>query len=269
MMIRYVNSNNRYVDFYASNLRATEGNFHIRKWKVENDEVLKDRVSYTITLTLRGTLEERQKKLDEICEIFETDVANKKHGKMYYGDYYLECYVISSDTHISSTLVSRSDVELEIYSCREYWIKDNVFSFAGANIEPTPQTDNNKVYPYTYLYNYGKSVGNKKFTLEVLKDSDFKMIVYGQVNNPQITINNHLYNVEVSLYSDEYLVIDSERKKIYKVLNDGTQVNCFDKRNFESYIFESIKKGVNTVNWSGGFSFDLTVYEERSEPRWQ
>ena len=268
MIIKYVNSKNQSIDFYGDNLRATEGNFHTRKWKYENDRFLKDKVSYNVTLTLRGSLEERQRKLDEICTIFETDVANNKTGKMYFGDYYLDCCIIASDTHVSNVLVSRTDVVLEIYSTKDWWIKEQLFSFVKANAMAEPQAENEKIYSYSYPYNYGQSVGNENFYYESIKDSEFKMIVYGMVNNPQITINDHLYNVNVELNESEYLVIDSLEKSIYTVSANGTKTNVFNKRNFNSYVFEAIKQGANAVSWSGGFSFDLIVYEERSEPKW-
>ena len=94
------------------------------------------------------------------------------------------------------------------------------------------------------------------------------MIVYGPVNNPSVTIGNHLYNVNCEVDSSEYLVIDSIEREIYIISNFGEKKNVFNKRNNESYIFQKINHGINSVIWSGGFGFDITVYDERSEPEW-
>ena len=40
------------------------------------------------------------------------------------------------------------------------------------------------------------------------------------------------------------------------------------ERSLAEYIFEKLAPGEHEVSWGHGFGFDVTVYEERSEPPW-
>ena len=52
-----------------------------------------------------------------------------------------------------------------------------------------------------------------------------------------------------------------------KTTAGGQKINAFDLRNKEESVFEQIPPGKLALDWSGTFGFDLTLYEERSEPR--
>ena len=70
------------------------------------------------------------------------------------------------------------------------------------------------------------------------------------------------------LETGEYLVINSLSKKIYKVKNDGEQVNQYNLQDRDWYVFQKVASGSHSVSWSGLFGFDITMYERRSEPKW-
>ena len=53
-----------------------------------------------------------------------------------------------------------------------------------------------------------------------------------------------------------------------KYRNNGVMVNLFDLRGKEFSVFEPIPGDVVTVTWNGSFGFDITLFEERSEPAW-
>ena len=95
-----------------------------------------------------------------------------------------------------------------------------------------------------------------------------KLIIYGEVTDPSVTIAGHIYSVTGHVDADEYLVIDSRTKTITKVESDGDRVNWFQYRNKLNYVFQKIPSGENNVLWDGTFSFNVTLYEERSEPKW-
>ena len=73
MRVRYINSQNYSVDFVDANILPTSGYLHQRKWNttIENDSVSLSigNYTYTITLTLRGSLKERKETLDKMCDI--------------------------------------------------------------------------------------------------------------------------------------------------------------------------------------------------------
>ena len=108
----------------------------------------------------------------------------------------------------------------------------------------------------------GKSLNNTDFI-----ETNFRMVIYGACENPEVIIAGHKYQVNVSIAENEYLTIDSVEKTIVLTHTDGTRENCFNSRNRDSYIFEKIPSGVSGVS-SGHFKFDVTLLEERSEPRW-
>ena len=68
--------------------------------------------------------------------------------------------------------------------------------------------------------------------------------------------------------SREYLEIDSVQKTVDLVQIDGTHVSVLNYRDRDNYIFQKIAPGMNYISWNNGFSFEITVFDERSEPPW-
>ena len=58
------------------------------------------------------------------------------------------------------------------------------------------------------------------------------------------------------------------RVKPLAVPRQDTTISKFSDRNRDDYIFEKIPSGSNDVSWDGAFGFDVTLLEERSEPKW-
>jgi hypothetical protein len=83
-----------------------------------------------------------------------------------------------------------------------------------------------------------------------------------------VTIAGNVYAVNGSISAGETLLIDSLNKTITLTTAAGNQINWFDKRNREHYIFKPIPPGQNVVGRNGDFGIDLTVIEKRSEPKW-
>jgi hypothetical protein len=101
-----------------------------------------------------------------------------------------------------------------------------------------------------------------------VESSDFKIVIYGEAVNPSVVIGGHIYAINGMVGKGETLLIDSISRKITLVTAQGQQINWFDKRARENYIFERIPAGKVSVSWPGDFGFDLTVIEKRSEPKW-
>ena len=93
-------------------------------------------------------------------------------------------------------------------------------------------------------------------------------MIYGPCSNPAVYIAGHEYRVNCDVGENEYLTIDATTKRIYLTQNDGKEINVFNNRNRDSYIFEKIPPGNSTVSWDGDFSFDVILLEERSAPKW-
>lgn len=143
-----------------------------------------------------------------------------------------------------------------------------VFEGAITADEFEPYKFMNKDYPHGYSYDYANGAQNTMLLNEGIADADFEITIYGACVNPMIVIGGHAYSVDTEILTGEYLKINSKEKKVYKVKYDGEVVNQFDFRNREYYIFKKISAGANNVAWSGMFGFDVTLLEERSEPKW-
>ena len=94
------------------------------------------------------------------------------------------------------------------------------------------------------------------------------MTIYGPCENPRILINGYPRQIFTSLESNEYLVIDSRDSTVIKHLANGTTVSVYNSRQFQPSIFEKIPSGLLSIDWTGLFGFDVTLFLERSEPKW-
>lgn len=123
-------------------------------------------------------------------------------------------------------------------------------------------------YPYDYSYDYAVIASGRVIKCDSAGKNEFRLVIYGEAVNPSITIGGHKYAINGTIASGETLTVDSLKKTITLTTATGNQINWFDKRDRNSYIFEQIPPGNSAVIWSGEFGFDLTVIEKRSEPKW-
>lgn len=148
---------------------------------------------------------------------------------------------------------------------RPYWVRESKYTFQP---QEASGSGNNMDYPHDYPFDYYNGMSSRILLNEAISDADFELTVYGPCENPEILIGSHKYHVNCQLETGEYLVINSLSKKIYKVKNDGEQVNQYNLQDRDWYVFQKVASGSHSVSWSGLFGFDITMYERRSEPKW-
>lgn len=208
-----------------------------------------------------------QDALDNLIEIFESDVIAGVNGKLYTDTgYYLECKIIASQKNkwrIKGTIVY---VNISILAESLSWIQELTKQFL-------PQTTVNATrglnYPFDYPFNYAPSkVGLATWEIDHYTSSHFLMRIYGPCVDPKVFINNYPYQVFTTLEAGDYLEIDTRNNTVIKYLANGTTQNCYNSRQFTPSIFEKIPPGFLTFSWPGNFGFDMTVFIERSEPKW-
>lgn len=201
--------------------------------------------------------------MNRLHELAETDIAANIPGKIFVGDYYTSGYITASAK--SNYLIRRKycKIDLTLTSDDPAWYREHTYSFFPNENEFSGGVD----YPHDYPYDYDISLNGRKIVSDSIGESAFRLLVYGEATNPTITINGHNYMVLGTIRKGETLLIDSVNKKI-TLTAMGKKINWFDNRGREDYIFEPIPVGQSTVAWSGNFSFDLTVIEKRSEPKW-
>ena len=131
------------------------------------------------------------------------------------------------------------------------------------------RTNGLESYPYDYPYDYSSSINIGNVVNTNFVPINFKAIVYGPVENPAFSIAGHVYRVNTSLESSEYLTVDTLRKTITKTDRRGNITNLFGSRDLSAgYIFEKIPVGENSFVVNPETNVDLTLYAERSEPEW-
>lgn len=204
---------------------------------------------------------------NKLMELAEADIDAKIPGRVFAGDYYTIGYITASKK--SNYLVAERfcNIELTLTSDDPAWYREQTHTFlpnAGGSIGIGSGTD----FPYDYPYDYALSMSGQSVSCGSVGSNAFKLLIYGEAVNPTVIIGGHVYTINGTVSKGETLLIDSVKKTITLTTATGSKANWFSKRGRESYVFEPIPAGQNSVVWSGAFGFDLTVIEKRSEPKW-
>ena len=274
MILKYqASSGNEYNLNIKEEFLTREANYHVWNWVANGTELQfgkrianfsREAAVYSATLTVIGSQTFRKSMLDNLHQDFELDVRNMTPGRIIWGDYYVDCYITDSSTK-PDDYPTWTDNEISIYCPYPFWIKEDTRTFMPQEA-PGAQTFLDYEFDYNYDYFYGNP-GIAIWQTGFPFTSDFKMTVYGPVSDPRILINGYPYQFFDTLEATEYVVIDSRSNTITKYLANETNISIFDLRNKAQSIFKQIPAGTLTFNWSGAFGFDLTLFEERSEPR--
>ena len=270
-LFKYVNHVGEVLDFGKDGLFANANDLRDYSWNYDSDKnrienFRKGVVNKTIPVVIMANSEEEglQKK-NQIFEIFEKDVIAEKQGKIIIGDYYMDCYIYASQKSEYLTHKNLLTTSIGVVGSTGNWIKETRHEFIYSQAADTT----GRGYEYGYEYDYAMGSGNtKKLTNEHFAPCHFIIKISGYALEPSITIANHVYKVNETIQNNEILTIDSRKKTIMLTKNNGVQVNLFNKRNKDSYIFEKIPSGNLNVYWNSEFNFEITLFEERGEPKW-
>lgn len=287
MNFYYVNSKGQKLDFSTYPYIFQEGNLTDYSWQYDavegerQNKISKIRRgigerSFKLALIpdFSLSLEERKNKLlecaDNVYNVFETDVINQTEGKLYSSTgYYLPCMVVSSSKEMWNSGLPFMFQTFSIVSTNNAWIKEETKSF-NKTVALEKGSAGELDYPHDYLFDYApQSIGISYWNIGHITDCKFKMVIYGPVIEPQITINNHPYKLLATLNKDEFAIVDAKNNTVVKVNERGEEINIYDLRSKENSIFKHLPANeVMTIVWNGSFGFDITAYIERSEPQW-
>lgn len=203
---------------------------------------------------------------NEICNIFESDVAKEKFGRLYIGDYYLNCFIVSSEKSGWSVNKMRMTVGFTLVTDNPIWCKETTTAFKHEAY--FSQNSGEIDYPYNYPYNY-TAVATPILINPSVADAGFAIRIYGPCVNPNITIAENAYAILTTLSENEQVIITSNNKEKTVVLSSyGTESNIFSFRDRTCNNFKKIPPGENIISWNHSFDFDVTIISERSEPEW-
>lgn len=217
---------------------------------------------------ISNSKEATQELCNKLNEVFEKDIYNDVAGKIYINDYYMRCFIKSCKKSKRGNGVIRS-YEYTLITDYPFWIKETPYQYLPEN--PISGGDSilteGVMFP-EFQFDFFRAKGDEILYNPSFADSNFILAIYGFVENPQITIAGHPYRVETTVYEGERLVIDSIKGTVEKIGRLGEVTNCYNARGKQKSVFQKIPPGMNTFQWSGGFGVDITLFDERSEPKW-
>lgn len=224
--------------------------------------------SWTLDIVVAGSSADDR---NNMIEAFEYDVLKMTPGKLWSGDYYLECYVTASSKDQWWFDEGYMHASITVTAEKPKWVHE--FYKVYGKGRDTDETGIDYAHDWSFDYTNNLTVSWAVNTNIV--EAPFRMRIYGPTDAAvQVIIGVNVYAVDLTLAEGEVLAIDSRDKSITLKKSDGTVVNEFYKRvgtqrkGSGSYIFEPIPAGSNIVSWSNKYVFDLTIYDERSEPKW-
>lgn len=269
----YVNSFGERLDFGKKRIMADYNDLRDYEWEpvINNDKITgykKGSVEKRIpTIFIGGDEAFCRRQRNKAFVIFEKDVLANKKGRIYIGDYYLNCNIIGASNDNYKEDGRYLETEFKVRTDKTEWRRDKIQSFFKTlgNASSTGYD-----YPYGYPYDYGANL-NKGQALDNDSDFpiDFTMVIYGPCVNPTIYIGNHRYQVNETLLEGETITISNKDKTIIKTNISREQINIINKRYKPESVFEQIPAGETNINWDGTFGFDIEIHEKRSEPVWE
>lgn len=272
MIIKYVNSNNQSVNLnkypykmLISDILDYDPDVIENNGKIigfNSDIVTQREVNIDIHRTKTTSA---RISLSNLTDIFGIDVVARTPGRLYINDWYISCYFYGRETNRwqNDNIISCG---YKILTDHPSWIQEETRQFL-----PSSQSESSGGldFPFDFPFDFSESEsGYEQWNVEHYAPSHFKMIIYGPCVNPMVTINGYPRQVFVTLEESEYLVIDSRDSTVMKYLANGTSENAYNSRQFQPSIFEKIPGGLLNIDWQGTFGMDITLYIERSEPKW-
>lgn len=216
---------------------------------------------------ISNSKEATQELCNKLNEVFEKDIYNDVAGKIYINDYYMRCFIKSCKKSKRGNGVIRS-YEYTLITDYPFWIKETTYQYLAEPPEAVKYTDleTGIMFP-EFPFDFAPVRGEKILENPSFADSNFIMIIYGFAEGPQVSIAGHPYRVETTIYEGERLVIDSKKGTVKKIGRLGEVVDCYNARQKDYSVFQKIPPGLNVFQWSGGFGIDITLFDERSEPK--
>jgi len=269
--LKYKNHINEVFEFGKDGIFVDTNDLHDYEWKVTTKGSRIASLGYAVskrTLPITIICETEEQGIEarnRLFEVVEKDALAMKHGQIIIGNYYFKCFVTKSQK--SNYLITKRHLKLKLTLTTDfpYWVKETTFSFRKTDDSASGEGLD---FSFDYPYDYASEISSQNLNNTGFVGTNFRMIIYGACVNPSVYIAGHQYNVNCTVGAGEYLTIDSVNKTITLTGVDGTVTNMFNLRNRDSYIFEKIQPGSNTVTWEGDYGVDLILLEERSEPKW-
>lgn len=273
MEFYYLNSKNEKLDFMnfpylARDISELLNYGHSYKYNGNKISGFYDTVSeipFSINV-YADSKEEYKSAANRFFEVTEYDVVNNKKGKLYYNGQYVECNLISNKKSDWFEQIGLHVANVNMVTDFPYWIHEMSKQFMPAIV---PGIQDGLDFQFDYPFEFANNgPGTEKWFVDHYMPCDFEMTIYGPCIEPKIYVNRYPYQIHTILEEGEYLTIDSRRNSVIKYKRNGEIENIYNSRDFSYSVFKKMPCGLMYFDWNGMFGFDLTVFLERSEPKW-
>lgn len=292
--IKYINSQGKVLDLSGFPIKLQVEDLFDYEWSV--DTVAVNNTSSNVTRFKRhlkdatvkawfyaSTQEDVAALINYFFETTEYDVVTKQPGRLVVNDgAYMVCFITSGENRKWQKQPSFNERMIKFTFPHPFWIDEQTQAYQPSASKR--DIDEGKTlhllgYPYQYRYGYDVEViegsgddgsAIRSWEFAGIAEAPFVLEIYGAVANPRVTIDGHLYQVNVTLQEDDKVVIDSRDNTVtlYRYASQGGNViNAYSYQNFDSNVFQPIPCG-RAIQASSVSRFKLTVYAERSEPQW-
>lgn len=273
--LRYENSRGEVLRFApdsALHYVGTDMRDFKRGYRVNNGKLqgfVDEPREFKLQAVVNGELIDKNK----LYEVLYYDTACGVPGKLYAGEYYVECNVIGSKKSKWHMLDGYMHNELTMLAVSPYWVKDTNFPFVALG-DGEEATSTFLDFPHDFPFDYAPNTNIQFITSSSFIDAGAVITFDGPVSNPSVTIGGNTYGVNATVGVNERIEIDTMAHTVSKVDAVGGRTNIFAKRagiyklNSGSFVFQPIASGTSEVSWDGTFSFNVLVREKRSEPLW-
>ena len=200
---------------------------------------------------------------NKLIDVLDVDNIANKYGKFYINDWYIKimCQGLPDVIAEGNGFVK---INLTFAAEETIFTKENEYI-----LSPKEKIENvYRNYPRNYPSNYGAdAVSSSSVENTQRMEADFILRLSAASALVSVSIDSNLYEVEAAINEGETFVLNTQDREVYKETIQG-KVNLFGAASDDSYIFNTISKGVHRVAWTGDFTLYLTVLEHRRTPPW-
>lgn len=209
-------------------------------------------------------------KVDSTRRLFDADVAAGTPGMFDADGWTTRAYVVKAEPQTITPVIIQQ--KLTVVMLDGIWRKaGEVQRFWSDSLQPGLDLD----YPHDYEHDYKPTTRNATAHNPQPTAMPFQMTIFGPATAPAITIGGNRYKLTTDIPSGAFATIVgiAGRKSVTLTAENGDVTDIFAKAergdglDGGNYIFQPIPPGDSPVEWRG-FGFDLTVFEEESEPPW-
>lgn len=204
---------------------------------------------------------------DRARHLMDRDVQEGTPGDLVWdGEWRTRAYVVKSEP---SRFTRRTMVaDLTIVLVDGVWRKPTTVSYLAQAATGGEWLN----YPHDYPANYMATPAPQTVEGNEWAESPVALTIFGPAVNPVVTIAGNDYAYDGTVASGSRVIIDGLEKTVTEVSLTGDEVNRFSSARRGNgpgggeYCFQPIPPGTSRLQWSGAFGFDLTRWDEESEP---